>query len=100
MFDLDLNQSSHVKSDSSIDLSDIEKDFIVKDFTDNMNNLYEDTSIKKDMYIDKYNDFSAGEKSNTPKDLHIKKESSLDESANKTSNILSNLKPLGVVFKT
>ena len=100
LFDLDLNQSSHVKSDSSIDLSDIEKDFIVKDFTDNMNNLYEDTSIKKDMYIDKYNDFSAGEKSNTPKDLHIKKESSLDESANKTSNILSNLKPLGVVFKT
>ena len=100
LFDLDLNQSSHVKSDSSIDLSDIEKDFIVKDFTDNMNNLYEDTSIKKDMYVDKYNDFSAGEKSNTPKDLHIKKESSLDESANKTSNILSNLKPLGVVFKT
>ena len=100
LFDLDLNQSSHVKSDSSIDLSDIEKDFIVKDFTDNMNNLYEDTSIKKDMYVDKYNDFSAGEKSNTPKDLHIKKESSLDESTNKTSNILSNLKPLGVVFKT
>lgn len=104
LFDTILNDKSledkFSEDSEDIDDIDIEKDIVVKDFTDKeIDYLYREPSPKTDMYIDKYDNFIVEEELNTREFLDAENESqSLDQ--NNTSNILSHLKPLGVVFKT
>ena len=101
LFDTILNDKSPEDTLSgNIDDNDIEKDIVVKDFTDkDIDYLYREPSAKPDMYIDKYDNFIVEEELVSDKSLDRKDDiQSFDQS--NTSNILSNLKPLGVIFKT
>ena len=101
LFDTILNDKSPEDTLSgNIDDNDIEKDIVVKDFTDkDIDYLYREPSAKTDMYIDKYDNFIVEEELVSEKNLDRKDDiQSFDQS--NTSNILSNLKPLGVIFKT
>ncbi len=81
---------------------DIQEDIIVKDFT----NADKDTSYtnqvdKSSMYLDQSLGFLVEEELETVGELDfISKDLLVHESKSDTSNILSNLKPLGVIFKT